>query len=260
MRKSPEKSFVETDKYTIKLPSGNRSLLIESTLAQTESDFLNVLRRIRPGQRLNAVDRACLCTFTAAMQARTIRKGEHWKHKNEHLHDTVVVMEKAHAVEPHTSLQTKNLVDYAHQHIIAMAITQPTPLLFQMPMTIITTDDEDGFITSDAPCVWFNPKLHTFPPFYRYPGLAQKDIEVTMPLTPHHLLLMSHTEFPPYQGVAAHVVVEFNRGTRHYCTDEFVPWKGTLREIWFNLRKKPDDCLEDTEEGKRALAELAQPE
>ena len=66
------------------------------------------------------------------------------------------------------------------------------PLLLQMHMSVLVTDSELGFITSDNPCVWFNPTLHRLPPFYRSPGLAQQDIEVSLPLSPNHLLFITH--------------------------------------------------------------------
>ncbi len=254
-RRSPEKSFTETDKYTVTLPSGERNLVIEDTLGRIESDSLSVRARIRQREKLTELDRARLCIFAAAMHTRTSRMGEHWKRQNERLHEVVVDMEKAHGVEPRTSKQTEKLVRYAKQFVIALGVKHETPLLFEMPMTIVCTDDnQTGFITSDAPCVWFNSKLHTFPPFYRSPGLAQKDIEVTLPLSPHHFLLISHTAFPLYQNVSLLVVDELNRRTQAHCSEEFVSWKGMVKPYWFERRNKPDDCWEDTEVGKQALA------
>jgi hypothetical protein len=46
-RNSPEKSFTSTDRYTIKLPSCKRDLIIESALGGIENDPVNVLPRIR---------------------------------------------------------------------------------------------------------------------------------------------------------------------------------------------------------------------
>jgi hypothetical protein len=78
-KKSPEKSFTATDRYTIKLPGGKRDLTIENTLSGIENDFVNVLSRIRRRQNLNLPDRARLCLFVAAMHTRTIAMGEHWR-------------------------------------------------------------------------------------------------------------------------------------------------------------------------------------
>jgi hypothetical protein len=66
MKRSPEKSFTATDKYTIRLPNGQRNLVIEDTLGKVESDFVTVLSKVRKRQKLGASNRARLCVFAAA--------------------------------------------------------------------------------------------------------------------------------------------------------------------------------------------------
>src|SRR5207244_1156745 len=165
--KSPEKSFTATDRYTIEMPNGDRNLVIENTLAGIENDFVRVLSRIRARQTLNAFDRARLCFFVAAMHTRTIAMGEHWKEFQQSIHDQVVALEKQHNAPPVTSLETGEMVEHAHQHLIATGVVVQAPLLFQMQMSISVTNNELGFITSDTPCVWFNPEWYKLPPFYR---------------------------------------------------------------------------------------------
>jgi hypothetical protein len=120
---------------------------------------------------------------------------------------------------------------------------------------ILVTNDETGFITSDTPCVWFNPSLYKLPPFYRHPGLGQKDIEVTLPLTPRHLLTISHHRYPRYVTINSKAVDEFNRRTRFHCAEEFVSWKGETQPYWFDPGREPEDTWEKSEEGKRAVEE-----
>lgn len=254
-RKSPEKSFTASERYTIRLPNGKRNLALEDTLAGIEDRFVLVLKRVRRQQRLNPVDRAGLCIFATGMLTRTTAFGEHWNKQLQELHDKVVALEKAHNAEPTTSTQTAELLEHAQQHVIVMSLPTVTPLLFQMPMTILVTNDELGFITSDNPCVLFNPKWYKLPPFFRSPGLAQTDIEITLPLTPQHVLLISHRTYPLYQRVGQRVVDELNRRSRFFCTEEFVSWKGETRPYWFDPGKEPEDTWEKSEEGNRALAE-----
>lgn len=256
LKKSPEKSFVATDKYTIKLPSGGRSLIIENTLGGIESDFVGVLFRIRRLQRLNPLDRARLCLFVAATHLRTVAMGEHWKGQYQDLNDIVTRLEQAHGVPATTSLATERLVEHGHQHIIVTGLEMEASRLFEMEMAVLVTDSEVGFITSDSPCVWFNPKLHTFPPFYRSPGLAQRDIEVTLPLSPQHLLFISHRRLPAfYLSIGDKHVDEANRLTRFHCDKEFVSWKGEARPYWFERGQEPEDTWEKSEAGKKALEE-----
>lgn len=216
-RKSPEKSFTATDRYTIKMPNGERNLIIEDTLADLESKFVRVRAKVEKREALTDEDRAVLCLFTAAMHARTNKAGEHWREQQQNMYDHVVEMETSVGAEPHTSLLIAAMLENAHQHFIAMALETEAPLYFVMNMTILCTDDAIGFITSDAPCAWFNPKAHTFPPFYRSPGSAQNDIEVTLPLTPRLMLLFSHHKFDPYVNVPPQFVEHANHPDQSVC-------------------------------------------
>jgi hypothetical protein len=256
IKKSPEKSFTENDKYTIHLPDGTRNLAIEDTLGNIESQFPGVIERLRRREALKQEDKVRLCAFAAAMHTRTTAMGTHWKNQTQQLHDKIVELEKAHNATPLTSLETAEMVEHAHQHLIAEGIVAQVPLLYQMAMTILVTNDELGFITSDTPCVWFNPKLYKLPPFYRSPGLAQPDIEVTLPLTPQHLLVISHNRrLPPFVDVPAPGLTELNRRTRFHCLEEFVSCKDETRPEWFDEGTEPEDTWENSPEGRRAIEE-----
>jgi hypothetical protein len=243
-KRSPEKSFTATDKYTIRLPNGQRNLVIEDTLGKVESDFVGVLAKVRKRQKLSASDRARLCVFAAAMHGRTVSMGEHWKREMQRLHEVVVDLEQAKNLKPIRSLETAKRVELAHQEAIAISLKFEAPLLFQMQMSVLVTNDDCGFITSDRPCVWFNPSIYKLPPFYRHPGLDQREIEVTLPLTPHHMLFISHTQRPQYVDASKALLDESNRLTRAYCSEEFVSWKGEVLSYWFDLGVKPEDAWE----------------
>ena len=248
-KRSPEKSFRATDKYTIRLPNGNRNLAIEDTFAQIETHFVGFLGRIRKQQKLSTTDRARLCVFAAAMHSRTTAAGAHWRKQHQQLHEQIVALEQAHHTQPSLSLETQKYVENAHQELIAASLEIEAPLLFQMQMTILVANDEIGFITSDTPCIWFNPNLYKFPPAFRSPGLGHKDIEVTLPLTPDHLLMISHRAYPAYVEVAQNVVDESNRQTRFHSAQEFVSRNGETRPYWFDLGKEPEGTWEESEAG-----------
>jgi len=97
-RKSPEKSFTSTDRYTITLPNCERSLALEDTLSVLEGQFTAVLKRVRRREPLTAVDRARLCLFAAAMHSRTMAQGEHWREEMVRFRDQVEAMEQGHGI------------------------------------------------------------------------------------------------------------------------------------------------------------------
>ncbi len=253
--RSPEKSFRETDKYTIKLPHGARELIVEDTLAQIENAFVGVLRKIRDRRPLEANDRAHLCVFASAMFARSKAAGAHWAVQLGKLHEMVDRMEKVHGAEPSLSKQTRVFADHAQQAIIGMTLQTLPPLLLGMKLAILETDDPNGFITSDTPCTWFDPDAYKRPPLYRSPALAYPKVEITLPLAPQHLLLISHGKLEGYLRISARIVDELNRRTRFGCQEYFVSRKGIVKPYWFDSGKEPDDSWEKSEEGKRMLKE-----
>jgi uncharacterized protein DUF4238 len=254
-RKSPEKSFRANNRYTITMPNGDRNLVIENTLGGIENQFVNVLGRIRRREYLTPRDRAHLCLFTAAMHARADAVGEHWKKFYQSVHSQVVALEKKHNSTPTTSLESADMVKHAYPYTVDLSVEVLAPMLFRMPMTILVTDDALGFITSDNPCVWFVPNAHTMPPMLRHPSLSQPDIEISLPLTPQHLLLIAHRAYPQYVDARKATVDEANRSRRFNCTEEFVSWKGGTLPYWFDPGKEPDDTWEKSPEGMAALAE-----
>jgi hypothetical protein len=242
-RKSPEKSFTQTDRYTVRLKDGSRDLTVEHALGSIENDFQAVLRAIRQGQRLNPLQKAKVCTFTAAMMSRSKQQGD-WilKQRLEHL-EQIKDMEKTHGVDPIASLEMEEALQNHHAQLVVNGIEVIAPVLYQMTLTIFTTTNRTGFITSDAPAVMYNPKAHTFPPMYRSAGLLQKDVEVTLPLSPQHMVLFSHRPSSQlYIPIGVNDVDEANRTTYFFCESEFVSRTGEVRDAWVTEREKPADA------------------
>jgi hypothetical protein len=147
--KSPEKSFTATDRYTIKLPNGDKDLTVENTLAGLENAFVSVREKIEKRQELADEERATLCLFAAAMQSRTRRAGDHWQNTAQQLHEMVSSMEQQYGTAPTTSRQTGRMVEVAPQYFVMTMLDIQAPLLYQMEMSIFVANDELGFITSD---------------------------------------------------------------------------------------------------------------
>ncbi len=252
-RRAPENCFTQTDRYTICLKDGTRNLAVEHSLAQIENDFQDVLKSIRRQENLNLRQRAKLCVFTAAMMGRSKKQGDWIERQWITQIEKVKQMENRMAqtcelTQPTLSHQLEEATENSHANLVIDTIKTCLPVLFSMSLTILTSDDSDGFITSDAPAVMYNPKAHTFPPFYRSPGLLQSDVEVSLPLSPREFALFSHKPIRfAYIPIQTRVLDEANRTTFFFSDAEFVSWKGNTREAWFEEREAHPDAWERIE-------------
>ena len=132
----------------------------------------------------------------------------------------------------------KKLSEQPLQRMLAAAISAQVPLLFEMNLTIVVTDDDPGFITSDAPCVWFDPRLARQSAMYG-PGLASPTIEVCLPLSPEQFLIFSRRATPGYKCISTRGVDEFNRQTRAYAHETFVVCRDVIRPYWLQTGMPP---------------------
>lgn len=248
-RRSPEKTFRETDRYTLRMGDGTRNLAVENTLGQTENDFQPILMAIRRRQNLTALQRAKLAIFTAAMLGRSKKQGDHWLAQwNSQIEKVKLIEEKFGSADGLSlSERLEQDLEKSHANLVIGMIRTAAPVLSSMTLTIFTTDDPDGFITSDAPAVMYNPASYRLPPHSRSPGLLQRDVEVSLPLSPHEVALYSHQTMPLlYTPIPQNVVDEINRTTYFFAENEFVSWKGNTREAWFEKREPPPDAWEHT--------------
>jgi Protein of unknown function (DUF4238) len=237
-RRSPANSFTETDRYTVRLQDGTRDLTVEHFLGGIENDFQGVLDTIRLRQPLTAPERALICAFTGAMLGRSKQQGD-WllKQELEHL-EQIKDLERTHNIEPVASQAKEESIKNYHAQLVVNAIQIFTPVLFMMNLTICTTDDPLGFITSDAPAVMDNPKIQGMV-FYGQPGLAQKDVEITLPLTPEHLALFTHKRGDAlYVPLPIFLADEANRTTYFFCQSEFISHTGQMKDAWFEERTR----------------------
>jgi hypothetical protein len=254
-KKAPKNLFVENEKYTVRLTDGSRDLVVEDTLMRTEDAFVNVLSKIEDSRSLEMRDIAGLCIFTAAMHARTNSMGRHFRNFLGELHELVVKGERAHNALPVTSLETADMAQHAHQRMIQATLETLPQMLYRMSLAILETDDELGFITSDTPAVWFDPDSHRRPPALRSPNLSDPRIQISMPLTPRHTLLFSHSRFRGYMRATPQNVDALNWRVRVRCSEHFISWKGQTKPSWFEKGVLPADAWENTTEGTHAVQE-----
>jgi hypothetical protein len=247
--KPPRRWFTEADRYTIRLSGGQQNRSADRTLKATEDAFGRLRPKILNIEALTRKDWVDLIDFASAMLARPKARGDHFGKFFSGLHQVVENLEKSRGAEPHTSLETKRYADNAPAATIASTMLVVPHLLSRMNMAIFTTEDPDGFITSDMPCVLFDPNSYRRPPFYRAPSLIDRGVEVTLPLTPNRLLFLSYTPIRGYVQAEQKTVDELNRRTRFACSEYFVSYRGTVKDYWFDPGKEPEDSWEKSPEG-----------
>jgi len=245
-RKSPVKTFTETDRYTVHLKDGTRDLTVENALSQIEGDFQGVLRALRQKQTLLPLHRRKLAVFTAAMLGRSKRQGDWMLGQWKQVQDIVEQVERAHDAGTASSEEMADFLTNHHAHLVVETVQTATPILLSMNLTIYTSDDPNGFINSDAPAVMCNPFAYKYPPQYRAPGFAQRDIEVTLPLTPNHFAMYSHglpTFF--YAALDKNMVDELNRRTAAFAEGHIISRTGEVNAHWFKTSEIPEDAWEN---------------
>jgi len=121
------------------------------------------------------------------------------------------------------------------------AIQSSTPLLCRLDIAVLATENNIGFITSDHPCVWFDPAAYRRSPMYRSPALEYSTIEITMPVSPTQCIFLNRQGMRGYVNVPEETLDEINRRTRCAADEHFVVRINEKKDIWFDLGEVPDD-------------------
>jgi hypothetical protein len=277
--RAPANLFKETDLYTITLPDGGRDLRLEHGLSDLETAF-SAMRKdfIAKRRQLSVVRRQKLMAFVAALLTRTPAFRDHhlahWQEVQRKMEDLDEAMKKTTperraraatvSIPPRDQKSTMTLDDVRRitaspmEHLLVPFIGGQLPFLLRMRCRVLCTTSEPGFITSDGPVVWFDPKWHTKPPLYRAPSLSDPLLEITVPLSPQQLMVLTHHDpaAPQYEidymDVADDVVTEMNRRTRFQCDKEFVVQRQTTMPRWFERGEIPADAWERVQDEEAA--------
>ncbi|MFA6562308.1 MAG: DUF4238 domain-containing protein [Verrucomicrobiia bacterium] len=261
-RKSPENIFHETDIYTIAMPDGERDLVLEHGLQQLETEFVRIRENtVSRRQPLNDAQRLWLCAFVAAAHERTPSWREHqrkqWEKPLRMMEDmmewakTATPAQKRGAASicapPSRSAasldyeQVKSIHREPLQQLMMPMIASAIPLLSKLDLAVFGTNDPIGFITSDNPCIWFDPEDYKRPPLYRGPALASKTTEITLPVSPQQCVCLNQHGLNGYFKATDELIDEFNRRTRFHACKSFIVCCNQTKPFWFDPGKDPDD-------------------
>ena len=257
-RKAPGNIFHETDMYTIHRADGGRDLVLEHGLAGLESEFVMIRdTKLSKGEKLTAREHVMLCAFIAASRARTPAQRDHhagqWAEMREMMErmiewgKTATPEQKraagsiARGSGPRLDYEdVRRLAEKPMQTMLVPLIQAETPLLVPLDRLVLNSVGP-GFITSDHPCVWFDPEAHKRPPFYQAPALIYESIEITLPVSPRQLVLLNRRGLSGYRDVPERAVDELNRRTRFQCAEYFVSSSNATKPIWFDPGVEPED-------------------
>ena len=240
-KRAPKNILTERDIYTFKVKDARKDYVLEKTLAQIESDYAIVFEEsIRRKVPLNQKEHAILCAFVAAMFYRTMKQKQHMEDFYGRLITMVEDMEKAHGIAPKLSRQLIQEKENAHKMTIILSLPSIANILGKMNLAFLCADRRSSFITSDAPCSFFNPELQ-WQRFYG-PGLGQKHVEVSMPLSPEISVLFSWVNnVRGYLGINQDMVHEVNRQIFGHSHEYFIANSPKLKRRWF--RRYPLDLV-----------------
>jgi hypothetical protein len=254
--RSPKNLFTETDIYTIVTPEGRRDLRLEKTLGTIEDKFTRIRKTVfERREALSGEDLAWVHAFVATAKARTQAMRDHHvdqlgriRARMEELQRDMMKLppEKRLATaralgRPSDSSRAIGIDDVRRLEenplpaVIRANLTAASKIMPSMSLAVLESDDLIGFITSDTPCVWFDPDAHKRPLWMRSPGLATPSVEITLPISPRQCLFFSHVaDFGGYRRVPDWIVDELNRRQVAFAMSTIVSQSDQTRSVWFS--------------------------
>jgi Protein of unknown function (DUF4238) len=239
--KAPSNIFTENHLYTIDF-KGEKDFSIEQNLSKIEGKFAQVMKTISKKEPLTEHEHAHLCIFVAAQLQRTLRFKKNQERFVQDLIDKGTQMAYAHGLKD--TEQIRKWTEYKRDiHKLSLVESLPflVNILKQMKIAFLCSRDPKGhpFISSDDPCVLFNPDLQ-WQRFYS-PGFGQQNIQLTLPLSTEVTVMFTWANYHGYGLLNGSEVENLNRMTRGHCDKEFISSSPHKKRVWF--RRFPLDPI-----------------
>lgn len=246
--------------YTIKFPAGGGSIIVEDTLGTVESKYAEIFQnKIRTKNPLTEQEKAVCSIFVAALLMRTkaMRDSiEDFKKRQTELINYFISMPLEQrkrmsrinhigdkiGVSVSRIAESNQDIPSLHSSIMLMSLPEISNIIFKMKWCFgYPENTNDAFITSDNPCSLVNPTLlkdHRRIVPMSNSGLAQEDVELTLPLSSSLCLIATwKTEFQEYVSLASDLVEAINFRTILYVKDTILSEsEERLSQILHNLR------------------------
>ncbi len=194
-------------------------------LQRIDNDYANILKnKIKLLKPLSDKEHYKLCVYVASMLLRTIRFKK----------DIENNLKKAIEICKNNDELIKELI-LIKKDVHKISILKEIPLIAKifnnMKIAFVHVKSNDSyFITSDDPLNMFNPSLNFQK--LKSPGLLQRDVEVTLPITPKIMLCMTWANMRGYIKIDKDMAEEINRQTRHTCDEYFISHLKKVRIEW----------------------------
>jgi hypothetical protein len=210
--------------YDLVSKTGERSRGIEDLLSKIEDGYTRVVtQRIPTKQPLNPQEAEAMDYFVVCMFTRTESRKigtDSWASARARIQREYA--EAARQPVPDTTVFEKN----AHAFALLHGIEFVPGFLKEMDHKVLTAPQGKFYVTSDDPCVWdaaFGP-----------PGLANRLLTITLPLTPQHLLYLSRDGSGSAYGDALPDMVDtFDWRTIRECQKYFISSTKQTKPCWF---------------------------
>lgn len=198
----PKNILVENDFYTITLKNGEKSFVVEDTLANIEGAYIDIFNnKISIDKFLVGEERVKASIFFAATMLRTRPYREDIKKMLQDLKKWMEHWDE----KPKMNSQTKGITlsdledglnNFENQHSISIVsnLSKIAQIIFDMKWAVFK-NKTCRFVTSDDPIVIMRPasiKKYGLNSLGSSPGLKYKDAELTFPLSKDRLLLAGH--------------------------------------------------------------------
>ena len=139
--------------------------------------------------------------------------------------------------------QVWKLANQPLQQTMAPMVRAQVTQYISMSMAIICTEIKPGFITSDAPLVWYDPGSSKRSSLYKSLGLRYDTIEVTLPISPKQLLFISWNDnIEGYIDINEDIEIDrLNLRTWCFCDKYFVVNENRKKDFWLGKTNVSDD-------------------
>lgn len=129
----------------------------------------------------------------------------------------------------------QRMVEQPIQSSLSANVVTAAPFLREMRFLILEVTGSDYFITSDNPCIWFDPASYQDPRPIGAGGLISPTMEITLPLSPRHMVFYGNELLASgvYMPIDHLMIQNLNKRTRLFADQYFISNGSTLNPKWF---------------------------